>query len=526
MKTQKSIKLLTYSVSLIFILSLIPLYVIGTYAHPSVDDYYYSATTAQIWESTHSLPAVLHTALEKTIYTYQNWQGNFSAVFLMHLQPALFGEQYYSLTPFILLTTFVLSSLFFYQAMLHDVFRAPIFVAHIISLSITFVSLQLTHTPSDSFYWYNGGIYYTFFHGLALILFTLLIKLWHTCSLKKSIFLFFLSIPLAFFIGGGNFPTALLTGLLMSLALMSMIRKAAIRKQSADRRTALFLALIVISFFSAFLLSLTAPGNTIRQSSVGNHTGLVKTFLLSFAYGGYSLANLFSTPCVLLFTFISPLLYIIAKQSGFKFKQPLLVLLFTFGLFCSLGTPVFYAQGLKMPPRITNIIYFCGYIWITFNLIYILGWISRRLEYSISDTTLFSVVHLFKSQRMAPAILSIIITALLTVSFVGQIEVSEDKQNIGSIELTNLPMSVSAIYSLVTGDAVRYDQELSARADYLSSTEETEVSLSPLTAYPELIFHTDITDDPENWKNQHLAIFYGKDAVWIIPSQNPYGTLK
>ena len=33
---------------------------------------------------------------------YETWQGTYSSAFLMSLQPGIFGERYYSLTPVIL----------------------------------------------------------------------------------------------------------------------------------------------------------------------------------------------------------------------------------------------------------------------------------------------------------------------------------------------------------------------------------------------------------------------------------------
>ena len=84
---------------IIFILSLIPLYYIAGYAHPSVDDYFYGAETAQIWHNTHSLGQVLQKSFVLMKDSYITWQGNFTAIFLMRLQPAIFGENYYVIAP-------------------------------------------------------------------------------------------------------------------------------------------------------------------------------------------------------------------------------------------------------------------------------------------------------------------------------------------------------------------------------------------------------------------------------------------
>lgn len=47
-----------------FFAGLIPVFVLGTYNHPTGDDYYYGVETHHIWESSHNLFAVLAAAYE------------------------------------------------------------------------------------------------------------------------------------------------------------------------------------------------------------------------------------------------------------------------------------------------------------------------------------------------------------------------------------------------------------------------------------------------------------------------------
>ncbi len=504
---------------MIFIVSLIPLYLIGGYAHPSVDDYYYGVETSRAWAETHSVLAVFRTSFSEMIRTYNEWQGNFAAVFLMQLQPAIFGEEYYVIAPLLLISTFAVSTIFFYHTMLTNLFRAVKYTSLIISLCITFVSLQLTHTPSDSFCWYNGAIYYTFFHSLMLLLFSLMARLWtspaRSHSLTRRIPSVLFCSLLSFAIEGGNFPTALLTAILLILVLTFSIYCCIKKHNKPTFSLSACYALISIFFFVAFILSLTAPGNVIRQASVGGNTGLVKTFLFTFAYGGYSLSNLLSAPCIMLFCFLTPSLYSVAKKMPWTFRHPFLVFIFTFCLYCSLGTPVFFAQDLRMPYRIMNIIYFSGYSLITFNLLYVLGWLEKIYHESKLLTACEAYINRLLSDKRKLLLAFCSCLMIFAVTCVGQIEVTETSQ--GNASFSNLPASASAVYSILTGEAASYDRELNERAEYLSSTEETHVCITPLNVQPELIFHTDITEDPTHWKNAHLASYYGKEAVQLIP---------
>ena len=91
---------LIYILIIVFALSLIPLYVIGGYAHPSVDDYHYGAATSKVWQETGSLGEVFDTAAELTKDSYNTWQGNFTAIFLMYLRrPSTTGRKRWATTP-------------------------------------------------------------------------------------------------------------------------------------------------------------------------------------------------------------------------------------------------------------------------------------------------------------------------------------------------------------------------------------------------------------------------------------------
>ena len=66
-------------------------------------------------------------------------------------------------------------------------------------------------------------------------------------------------------------------------------------------------------------------------------------------------------PVLVLWIGLLPLLYRLTGRTNFQYRCPLLVLLFTFGIYSSQGTALFYAQGLRMPERMSNIIYFNAY---------------------------------------------------------------------------------------------------------------------------------------------------------------------
>lgn len=496
-------KTLIYILLAVFILSLIPLYVIGNYAHPSVDDYYYGVETSKVWEETGSLSQVIKTSYDMMLQTYEDWQGNFSAIFLMRLQPGIFGDEFYVIAPIILITTFVVSMLAFFYYGLRKWFGAGKVASIGISLCVTFCALHFTHVPADSFYWYNGAIYYTFFYSLMLLLFLIVTVLLKSNSMPAKIVAFVIGLPLAFVIGGGNYATALVTAVLLLVIIVWHI----IQKE----RRVIPVALVTLAMLIGFAISMLAPGNAIRQESVGAGPGVIKALLYSFAYGGYNIASSTTFPVAVLWIVLLPVFYRIAAGSKMQFRYPLLMLIFTFGIFCCQGTPVFYAQGLRMPYRMMNIIYFSYYIFMTWNLIYLMGWIHRKW----GDTPLLKKIAAVYDNTAFLKKTVATMALVFGIGCIGLCTVIESEE--GDANFSGLPAGASAVYSLVNGDAATYDKELTDRAEYLANSTETSISLPALSATPEVIFHSDITSDPYHWKNLHLCLFYNKEFIWIIP---------
>lgn len=494
----------------LFILSLIPMYIIGFFAHPSVDDYYYGTETVRVWEETHSVAEVAATSWNEMIKTYTEWQGNFSAIFLMRLQPAIFGEGLYFVAPLILITSYVVASVFFFYTLLCYIGKAEKYRARTLAISITFVSMQLVAVPSDSFYWYNGSIYYTFFYSLMLVLFTLMIEA-HFIP-KRRIVTLPLVMVIAFLIGGSNYATALFTNIILALAAGMYIYVRITKKD--NKQMLVFPVLTSLVCMAGLFISMLAPGNAVRQLSVGGSTGLVKTFVYAFAYGGYSIANMLNSPTIVFFICILPVIYGLAKKTNYSYKWPLFVLIFTFGLYCSCGVPVFYAQGLRIPYRMTNIIYFTSFIFVGFNLFYFCGYLAKK--YGSSSVLMAAGEFFDKIKKDTRQITVALVICLISFSIacIGHITITEDENQSGKACFSNLPTSVAATLSLINGDAATYDRELTERDEYLRNTDLMHVPVPALTSTPDPIFHTDITADPGDWHNAHLAKFYGKEIIW------------
>lgn len=206
----------------ILLLSLIPLIWLGRYNYPTGDDYYYGAETHLVWQQTGSIIQTLDAACAGVADSYQIWQGTYSALFLMYLAPNVFSNTAYHLVTFVILL--LLCGGIFY--LLCPLFRRflPGTCGEWITVSsiLSFLCIQTVEFQCDSFYWYNGSMYYTGFFAVTLFF---LGTLFRYLDNGKRILL----LPLllfAVFLGGGNYVSLLPCMLLsVTITLLLLLQK-------------------------------------------------------------------------------------------------------------------------------------------------------------------------------------------------------------------------------------------------------------------------------------------------------------
>lgn len=90
-----------------------PLLWLGRYDVPCYDDFNFALDITAAWKDTHSLLAVLGAAFAQVARLYRVAQGTFSGLLLMSLGPLNFGEGWYALVPWIMLSALCAGTAFF-----------------------------------------------------------------------------------------------------------------------------------------------------------------------------------------------------------------------------------------------------------------------------------------------------------------------------------------------------------------------------------------------------------------------------
>lgn len=476
-------RLICFVLLLLFVALLVPMVGIGMYAFPRSDDLTYGAAARQAWLEAGSLSAVLSAAVGEASRTYMEWQGTFPAVVLMALQPGVFGDAWYAVGPVVLLSALTLSTLFFCRAFFHRFLGASRTRARIVALTWLLADTQLLPAAWEGFYWYNGAIYYTFFFALSLCLFALaLLAILEDRAGRRRVYAA-LACLMGALVGGGNYPTALLSALV--LVLMAVL--LAIGK---NRRWRALLPALV-SLFAVFALSVAAPGNATRAASYEG-AGALASVVKALYFAAGSFGEWLTFPVLALLVFLCPLLWSMAKQARFSFRYPLLVAVISFGFFAAQACPTYYAMNSYGPTRFHDIVYYSYIFLLILNLYYGMGWAMRKYALRLPEG---------KKPGYPWALAAFVFVAIVVVG----------SYRPAGIEFT----SVSAARSLLSGEAAQLGRETQARLALLNDASQMEVELEAYTVCPEVLLGEHDEGADAGMFPEYLEAYYGKDSVVI-----------
>lgn len=475
------------SVTILFLV-ILPLFFLAPYDYASCDDFSYGIDTHHVFLQTHSVIAVLKTALSTVGHFYRTWQGSFSAIFLMAIQPAVWNEEAYCVTTYIIITFLVLSEMLLAKCVIRDCLKADHSTwLTIISLVLSVQILWVPY-PVEAFFWYNGSIYYSLYYSFSLLYYCLLIRTIHRGCRWYLVPAVFLGVV----IGGGNYPVALLALEISLLIILYTFRTRRERLKGILPPSAALLA--------AFIINVLAPGNAMRQAN-NTMTPAFTSVVKSLYEGALLIAKWSTLPMVIIFLALIPFLWKVIRKCACRFRCPVLVSLITIGLFSSQLTPTIYAQSYTGPGRMQNIIFYSYMFLMLINIGYWLGWIRRKVNdlaalRAEQWETLYSG---FRSYLWGYCVMMFLLY-MLSLPFYGY----------------QMTTSVSAFFALRNGTAAQYRAEQRARHALLENSELAELGLPELSVKPYLLFFDDIEEDPGEWKNSAAADFYGKRKLWLI----------
>ena len=420
--------------------------------------------------------------------SYQIWQGTYSALFLMYLAPNVFSNTAYHLVTFVILL--LLCGGIFY--LLCPLFRRflPGTCGEWITVSsiLSFLCIQTVEFQCDSFYWYNGSMYYTGFFAVTLFF---LGTLFRYLDNGKRILL----LPLllfAVFLGGGNYVSLLPCMLLsVTITLLLLLQK---------NKKAYICGITSVVLLLSFAVSAIAPGNHVRQSGMWKipaWKAIAKCLLQGIRYT-LAWTGLWWVLAALLL--LPVFLRILQKKNGAFFSHPILFTGYAYGLFCSMSCPLFYTMNSTGPGRAVAIVYYM-FLLISFTVFfYWIGFVLLKMQARPTPPERIEVSGKLNTARylaMAVLLFSILCTGLWQET-----------------------SAMKAIRVLTDGEAAAYAAEYEDRLLLLNDPEVTDVVLTPFIHQPALIYTGDLPGDPEDPTSRKVAQYFQKTSLYVNYGNN------
>ena len=470
----------------ITLISITPLLWICRYNCPSADDYSYAIDTFKVWNETHSIGALLRTAVETSVKYWNQWQGLYISAFLLSLQPAIFGSKWYALTGIIMLVLIIGSTVFFSIYILKHLFKRSILESAAVGFTMSFLIIQYMPSCVEGLYWFNGAVNYSFFFAVLLLYICSLIEFQRSDSALKEIILFLSCIFGVFILEGGNHVTALM-GVVVTLAVLLVCCRRNKRKTLGN--------LILLCIAAAFLyLNISSPGTAIRQAAIEvsiERMGIIQTVFMATAEAiknvGEWLGFKEIAVGVILLPILLPLTTYIREQFHFKFRYPLVVVIVSVAWLAIMYCPPFYAMSAAGNGRLIDVVYYCFVILLYINVTYILGWIQEIVsEHVTLNTNVFGWKYMVTAVVLAFAVL---------------------------ISTGEKAWGYEAFIELYLGEPQQYSQEYLEREDILLNSSGQDAIVSSYSIKPLVLYFDDISDDANDWKNAAVADFYDVNSV-------------
>lgn len=482
-------KICSYGLMALMVVSLLILMYLGLYNHPTGDDYYYAVATRQTLEDTGNIFCVLWTAVLGVAKQYELWQGTYSAMFFMHLPPNLFGENAYKLVTTVILSLYTGGVFYLFRPFCCGLLKGSKDMWMALSAAFVLLTIQTVPFKGESFFWYNGSMYYTGYLAITFFFFGAMVRYLFSGRKYYLPILMFLAVLLA----GGNYVS-----LLPAILATAAVGDGLFRKHSPK---AGWIALVLALMLGGLLISALAPGNQVRgEGSVGSMPA-VKAIALSLWQSVSYMEAWINRWWLLAALVITPFFWNSYKRISFSFPRPFWVVGFVHGVFCSMSCPTFYAQGSTGPARVMAIVYYGFMLSVFINYYYLLGYFFRWCEGHLE----WKKQHV-KQERgfmgCAPGLLAAGMGVILLV------------MQIYSGELTQCS-SALAIQALAGGEAYAYEQEYRERLAVLKDENVRDVVFVPYEHQPLMLYVGDFTPDETNVNNVEIAKYFHKDSIKV-----------
>ncbi len=509
-----NIKLNTRKLSIFFtavyVLSLIPMLVLGFYDFPSADDFSMALEARQYFAAHGGFFGTLIASLQKSWLVYSHYEGYFFSIILTCICPSVFGEQFYFITPFMTLGMLTFGVCYFFDALFVRVWKLDKNLTNVVRMLTLIMMVQCLNgagTRVEAFYWYSGAVNYTFTFGMAFFWVGLLLRTVYDADEKSRKRKFFWSCFWGFFMGGANYLSALELGIIsfLLIIILIMVKMGRFRLEGTDdfgKRIFGFMWIPAVFNLIGFSFSCFGPGNSNRFAETTQMSPVKAVFISLYNTFDMLINDMTRWEMILIFIMLIPIFWRMAGCMKIRLEHPVLFTLFAYLLVSSNMTPPIFATANIDAGRLRALA-FMEYVFMMTMVVFYLTVVARQYFGAINDEGTDNT--LLSSAQSAIIVCSVLVLIIGS----GLCVIPEH----GYYSCT------SALFDIASGDASTYKQENAERLNILRDGSISNAGITEHYVHPEMLFYMDITPDSSEWINQATATYYGKDEVVLLPKE-------
>ena len=490
-------KTLSIVMTVLYVVSVLPLLVLGHYNWLSADDMSMAYRAHEYIINGGNAFGFLGYLLQITYDEYMNWVGYFFSATLSSLCPSIFGEKLYFLVVYEVIGLLTLGVCYFFNALFVYGFKGDKHLANVISMLTLIMITQCMPAGMprvEAFYWHSGAINYMFMFGFGLFWIGLLIRaVYDTTTARRRGKLIWACIW-GVLLGGANYMTALELAIISVLVLMILIfsRTGFIKLEDLDNEQKKSAGLVWIPAclnLMGFIVSCLAPGNKTRGAQVEGF-GAIKSIMVAFYQTFDMCVNDYTRwEVIVLLLIVACVSWKLAGTIGHKFEHPFMFAVFALGMTASNIVPPLFATGNIEAGRLQSIFWAEYALMMVLTTFYVTAWARQSLGVSRDVDG------------------SVVILALLFLLAFGSILCVKVDAHYYS--------ATSACYDIASGNAATYKRESLDRLKALQDESVTDAVLKEYSVKPQMLFFSDVEEDTEFWINIVVARYYHKNSVTL-----------
>ena len=470
----KKVDILEKVLYAILVISIVPIIVMGFFARPLWDDYAYSAIIKTVANINPLL--VIFAPFANMIGSYFTWQGTYSSEFIFTLQPGVWPLPAYWLTPIIIITPIIVGYIYFWKTICEKLLKCRSVYGTIMALLLLIIQFQYVPFIHQTYYWYVGAVYYSFYFGLQMLEWGILVRLFYEENIPKSLYRW--TVFLIFFIQGSNYSTTLINW--MATVMVAVYAYFANREKFKMMRKLAIFATV------GLVINVVAPGNWVRASVNSGSMNPFKAIIMSFVYCFRTIKMWINFPVIGLIICLIPLAYMMVRKSQCKFRFPFIAIFFMVGIHSAQMTPPLFILSGIGDTREQAMLYFSLFILMAGCIVYFVGWLNAKWGDKLEVVGKYSA-HLF-AIGLCITVIGIFASGISTSN---DYKICED---------------------IFSGHAAEYARQYDSIIEQLEGEDnvcyvkDIEQSINSLDKF-------NFNKDPEYWVNQGMAKYFGKEKV-------------